>query len=199
MMQALAAPITTEEPENACKVQAFYKHSQLRGLWIELTGKLRFPSKNKKPVFRNAFTGKRFMPKNTSWTIDRDAITVLYRNACAGKLPTFNDELVKLTAILPAPTRGRDDSHNRGESIADWLQHIGVVADDSQVEMHCIKRNEYARFSPFLLQDGCPPISDDRNCTTLILLRKDEQIERIIQAHILELVRISAGRTVLIG
>jgi len=128
-----------------------------------------------------------------------DALTTTYRLA-AIEQPSFGNAEVVVWALLPTPSNnGRWDSHNRGEAIADWLQREGVVDDDSQVEMHPVKRSDYPDLMQWFQGSRFPKIEESKQSTTIIILRKDEQIQQIIAAHFLELLRLSTGLVELIG
>jgi hypothetical protein len=210
MLQAATSPPDKPKeyddlPADACRVQAFNKKGSLVGLWIEFKSDiLRFPSKNQKAIHRNPKTGKRFINKDKRAQVNLGAMTHLYRLACGGRAPTFSSNLVKAICIIPPSVTGRRfDSHNFGESIADWLQGMGVISDDSLLQLECIKRDDYERFSqyltPFDPRFRFPTFSEDRLATTLVLLKRDDQVERVIHAHLLELIKLSTGKLELIG
>ena len=191
-MAQIDEPQNTPDPRFQCVVQAFERDKELCGLWITFTGaEFRFPSKNKKQG-------------RYGWSSDSkaslEALSLSFRAACKNRYPTFGTDLIKVIALIPPPPSGnRFDSHNLAESIADWLQLMEVVANDSQIQIECIKRTEVDSFSSYLLQSGYSGFSEGRNSTTLICLPRDDQISRIIHASTLELIKLSTGRLKLYG
>lgn len=190
---------TDKDPALSCRVRPFKKNGALKGLWIEFKGTIVFPSKNRKTIGFNRKIKRPFIMKDPQSTKALDALTTTYKLASIEQ-PTFSGADVVVWALLPDPIRGkRWDSHNRGESIADWLQCNGVVDDDSQIEIHCVKRSEYGELMQWFDGSRFPRIREADDSTTIICLRKDEQIKQIIGAHFLELLRISTGLVELIG
>lgn len=198
MQAAQALPSQAADlAENSCRVRAFKKAGELHGLWVEFEGPdLKFPSKNRKRV---VFPRGRFRPvivKDSSVQADINAITTQFEMARNGRPVSFGLDLIKVIVLLPARQRAFD-SHNFNEFIADWLEDVGVVINDNQIEMKSIKRSEYQQFNDYLI--GYPKISDSPNATTIICLRRNDQIARIEHARILEDIRLSTGMVELIG
>lgn len=192
--------MTQSVQEPKCVIRAFEKHGALFGLWICFQGEgLKFPSKNRKRVVRNRHTGKPFILKDKKSQIQLDALTQLYRAACKGKTLTFGNKLVKALVIASFNQSRQCDSHNINESIADWLQSVGVIINDSDLQIECIKNHEFEPFSQHLTNSGFPGFPELGCITSIVLQVRNDQLTRILQAHYLELLRISTGRTNYIG
>lgn len=73
-----------------------------------------------------------------------DVASALYASECVRQgmpLPNFGDKLVTIWIYL-RDMRRRFDSHNYPKSILDWLEGLCLFDDDSQAEVHCIKKSE---------------------------------------------------------
>lgn len=184
-----------------CRVQEFKKEGSIIGLWIEFVGnELRFPSKNRKIVAFNRRTKKPFIRKDDKALKSIEALTWLYKSACKEKTFSFGDSLVSVICLIPPPASGNlYDSHNLNESIADWLQQIKVVNNDTQIEILCIKRTEYQPFNSFLKESGYPRFSDRHDALAIIIFPRTAQITEITQSYLLEIIKFSTGKLNLIG
>lgn len=126
--------------------------------WIlfTLTGDLaKLPSgtNRRKIGFRKDYkTGRKtpFIMKDRQITEQLELMTYEYMRTLGGKVPpSFFDKDV-YCAIYCADIKYRNsrksrpyDSHNSTKSLCDWLESIGLVSNDSQIEAHPAKIKDY--------------------------------------------------------
>lgn len=134
--------------ESTCTVRcAWTDPNTPHAISIRFTGPAaRFPStsNNQKILFHGK--GKRMSVGHSNKVIGRMyAARQLYILALMERgitPPTFGDARVFVQVAL-VKDRWIRDSHNYAKPICDWLQAVGVVNNDSQIECHCFKRHEY--------------------------------------------------------
>lgn len=151
-----------------------------------------FPStSNSKTIFKKRVGNKiiPFIAKSSEQRRRLDQITeVFYRDLRAhgfSEPPKFGDKLVFCPVFLAYLPR-RHDSHNYSKPIADWLQSVGIVDDDSYCEMPCRKAVEYQH------------LGIDANATTIYVISKSF-IGGLLARQLTELLDVLERNTQLVG
>lgn len=131
------------------RVERFSRKGELQGVHITLQGKLRwFPSNYYQPGTRKQ--GQRsypFIRRSPECLAYFAAAKELFEDACKRcgiDSPTFGKERVLVRFHLAKRERGgRFDSHNQSKGLGDWLEEIGLIENDSNAEIRCLKKNDY--------------------------------------------------------
>lgn len=121
----------------------------LQGVGILLFGPIaHFPSKSndQKVAFRTGANGHSRVPYIRSSTRTKERLALLswhYRRALSDigvtEPPSFGPQAVYVQALF-ANKPGVWDVHNQPKAACDWLQEIGLVFNDSQIEPHFHKK-----------------------------------------------------------
>jgi hypothetical protein len=172
-MQALHDRVCAE---SACVVTPNYRGGRLISVWIEFAGKAaHLPStSNGRQIAWNRGSNRPFVRKSTTHQARLEAMTTLYSEAILEKSLgriEFGTDLIHVQAILAMNTRSFD-SHNMTKPIGDWLQHIGMIENDSQLEIECKKRGHY------LIQDS--------GNTTHLTIQPLKNVQELNERHIRE-------------
>lgn len=135
--------------KSTCTIKGFEDEIGLRALQISFGGPgALFPStSNNRQVSYNKKTKKPFIMKNPAHQGRLKAATDLYTAACEGKKYYFGTTPVCIDIVLCESNRLMD-SHNYSKPIADWLEEVGILDDDSRAEIHCTKKKDYDYPSP---------------------------------------------------
>lgn len=139
-----------------CIVRCKLSGHKLDSLWISLRGDAaHFPSTSNRRTIGYKNTGLKVVPfvRRSNDVLDRlKTITSLYNQevntfyADHKVKMEFGTRQVFLLALLAHRPR-RADSHNFCKAIADWIQSVHIVNDDSQIEMHCAWKADYTELS----------------------------------------------------
>jgi len=140
-----------------CCVKIFKEGDRLKAILIYLKGiSAQFPSTSNSREIRykwiNSKAGFRkkvpFLSKTKFQQEQLGKISALYTEAlvrCGVPFPSFYGEKVHVLALLASMPR-KFDSHNFSKPIGDWLEHVGIITDDTNAEIHCFKCGDYERF-----------------------------------------------------
>ncbi len=176
-MIALAKVAPTDDYRaKACSVRSFSQHGKISGAWLQWDGSI-----------LKARSGD-----SRGQEIDFTEMLSQLKSGLESTPIRFNEPKVKVIALLPKVRRC-------DALVIKLLRASGMLPEISALELSCIKRAEYDSFNQVLVPGGYPAVQENPSATTLVLMPQNEQITAIIQAHLLELIRISTGRITLIG
>lgn len=181
--------------ESTCKVMVFRGREGLFGVHIELAGPLaHFPSTSNSREIQWMFAKGGFRNRKPFIGLTMDArarlkaLTDLFTVALLRSghpLPCFLDQEVRVLALF-AKKGGRWDSHNQCKPLGDWLEHVGIINDDSRADIQCEKK---ARF---------PDAFTDQETTTIII-QPLHQIRTLVIETVREQIQTSTGALKLVG
>ena len=125
-------------------------------------------------------------------------------------VPSFGQVPVHVLALLSDRT-GKFDSHNYSKPIGDWLQHTGIIDDDTYAEILCVKKSDYPQgqlvninaHQTRLIQDGylfqsrriqelTTDCLNDRSRTTLFIQSRSNVLG-LTDKYLHELARVAYG------
>lgn len=175
-----------------CNVVAHrsYKDGGLLSVEVGFSGELSaFASTANARVIRWRGFGKArrpFIGKNDQQLAKLEAARFLYeQELCRKQMPAPAFNRTKTIALLMLPRTGRRfDSHNYTKSICDWFEAVGLIDDDSLMEAHAIKREDYDALA-----------GDELH---MIIQRADET-KSLMQETFLEFLQSARGEVRLIG
>lgn len=131
-----------------------------RALSIQIQGSLRsLPSCNSKTMRKRS---NRLIPaKSDTQLAALQALRFHYliTTMAQGIQPSFNDKLVSMVVVNSRTNKRAWDSHNVLKFLCDWIEDLGVVTNDNQIEAYCFKAEDYP--------DQVPD-----NVTSIILLER---------------------------
>lgn len=123
-----------------------------------------------------------------------EAASTLFRQQTIGApFPlSFGARPVHVTILL-AEQPGRWDSHNAAKPIADWLEEVGVIDDDSRAEVQTAKKSEY----DFGIFDQTSAIAE--KSSLLVFVQDRQNVKSLYEQTILESYKVASGRLQLVG
>ncbi len=116
---------------------------------IEFAGVYMLSTSNSREIGYKFVKGKRipFIKKTQTQLANQNTLTTLYVKATIanGILPPHIDGKVIVLAEFPRRKDVGDnfDSHNMSKFLGDWLEYIGLIDNDKDAEIHCVKRSDY--------------------------------------------------------
>ena len=129
-----------DSPPDACFVRVAKPELDYLAVVITFEGSLAFlPSVNHKRTNEGRIVRSYDTKKKLKLMTEYYCLSLMQSGIMA---PSFGDSLVSVNAFLAHKPR-RWDSHNLGKELADWLESIGLINDDSQAEVDCRKKVEY--------------------------------------------------------
>lgn len=136
------------KPRARCQVEVLKWRGVLCALVIELHGDAAlFPStSNSKQIYYNKSSGARFIGKSSTASDRLKLISAVFLQEIMTRyglpVPSFGEFPIHVLALL-TDRPGKYDSHNYSKPIGDWLQSTGIIDDDTQAEILCLKKSDY--------------------------------------------------------
>lgn len=172
--------------DSSCTVQIFKKKEQLKGIWIAFSGPIaHLPSANRREIsyINKKGGGKRPILRKSDVTTARlSVMTALFGEALIDMgigVPTFTQSKINVVC-LHAEKAGRWDLDNREKLLGDWLTDVGIITDDSNIQIHSIKKSDYVLDFPIL-------------GTTELIIQPLDQIYGLSRTYIEQIKRASTG------
>lgn len=175
------------ESDSFCTVQIFGAVDNPTGLWIGLGGHAaRLPSKtNRRALYTHMVKGGKRIYRIGQAPRERgvtDAMTTLLQEAMlVKKISNIRFAGLVSVLVLCADAPGTWDSHNTVKFVGDWLQSVGILANDSNAEILAFKKGDYLESSELV------------GVTQIVILPRDKIVTDITRGYIAELKKISAG------
>lgn len=190
--------------ESTCQLRIAREDDRsIRSVWIHFGGTAaHFPSTSNGKMIMRRRGGHAFIGNSPSTQARLQAANYLYLKALLDMgiaLPSFDDEFVHVRVLL-AKAAWRYDSHNYSKPIADWLQQVGMINDDSRAEVHCAKKIDYAKNAGANQKKQTETLQPlHETATTTIIVTKRAVLQRILEEALYEQLQVSSGDLRLIG
>jgi hypothetical protein len=154
---------------------------ELQSITLELGGKIaHFPSKSN---ISHVWNAKRIDMKVRLYALTQLYVAKLIE--MGEPLPSFGEDRIH-ALLLCARHKVHFDSHNETKALCDWLEAVGVVDNDTQIEAEAKKKEWYV-----------PEMSEQ--FTSTVIIQRFQNVRSLIRETCFELLSVAAGSVLLVG